>query len=489
MRAHLSLSLATRLLVGMLVLLAVVSSVVGVASVAILHGSLVSRIDRQLMSAVDRGRGGIVALPGDGSATSPGNPDPSGEGAELALRVPGQSVGTVGALVYQNQVISASYIGEAGSVDGLNPAQQAVLQSVAKSSSIQSITIPGLGDYRAMSGAGPLNTTVVIAVPLGSAQATSAQLAWTIAGVALLALGLAALLGSWLIRTSLAPLTRVTQTARRVSELPLDRGEVALAERVREADERTEVGQLGAAFNRMLGHISRSLVARERSEQKVRRFVADASHELRTPLASIRGYAELTRMSGERLPDDAAYALGRIEAESMRMTVLVEDLLLLARLDEGRELELHTIDLTPMLGEIVADARAAGPEHEWELSEPDGPLLVNADEPRLRQVLVNLCANARVHTPEGTKVSIAVEGDAEAVSILVNDNGPGIDPSVADSLFERFSRADSSRSRSAGSTGLGLAIASAIMQAHGGQIKVSSEPGSTTFTVTLPRAK
>ena len=468
----------------MLSLLALVSVAVGVTSVAILHASLVNRIDQQLTASVNRGQGGFD----DDHGPNGSGGNHNDQNADLALRVPGQSVGTVGALVYNGVVLSAAVISDQGSVTTLTAAQQAKLADLANLSGIETVSIPGLGDYRVAAGSGPSNSSVVIAVPLAAAQATSAQLAWTIAGVALVALGVTAVLGAWVIRRSLSPLTRVTQTARRVSELPLDRGQVALQERVPEDDERTEVGQLGAAFNRMLGHVSRSLTAREASEQKVRQFVADASHELRTPLASIRGYAELTRMSPAPLPEDAAYALGRIEAESVRMTGLVEDLLLLARLDEGRELSLAPVDLTPMLAEVVADAGAAGPDHAFTLVEPAIAVWVSADESRLRQVFVNLLANARVHTPEGTAVDVRVEVSDGHVHVHVHDTGPGVDPAVADTLFERFARADSSRSRVAGSTGLGLAIASAVVHAHHGEISVESAPGSTTFTVSLPEA-
>lgn len=469
----------------MLALLAVVSAIVGVASVAILHETLVTRIDQQLAQAVNRSQGGFDDRTHN---DDPYGPSGQGNNADVALRVPGQSVGTVGALVYNEQVISAAVISNQGSVNTLTSAQAAALVSVASDDDIRTIELPGLGDYRAVSGNGPSGTTIVVAVPLAEANATSAQLAVIIAVVALIALAIAAFAGRVFIRRSLAPLTLVTETATRVSELPLDRGGVDLGtEHVPDADERTEVGKLAAAFNRMLGHVSRSLDAREQSEQKVRQFVADASHELRTPLASIRGYAELTRMSGEKLPKDASHALGRIEAESLRMTGLVDDLLLLARLDEGRELELRPVDLTPMLADIVADARVAGPKHIFTLHEPAEPVLVQADEARLHQVFVNLCANARVHTPEGTAVIVALEVVDDRLRVTVHDNGPGINSAIADTLFERFARADSSRSRVAGSTGLGLAIAAAVVQAHHGELTVESTPGSTTFTVDLPR--
>jgi two-component system OmpR family sensor kinase len=242
----------------------------------------------------------------------------------------------------------------------------------------------------------------------------------------------------------------------------------------------------------MLGHIAAAFEAREKSERKVRAFVADASHELRTPLASIRGYSELTRRGGHDLPPDVVHALARVESESIRMTELVEDLLLLARLDEGRSLESKPVDLTGLLANSVSDAHAAGPDHEWAVKLADEPVVVVGDERRLQQVVSNLLTNARVHTPEGSRivVSLSVEkttdkAPAKAI-ITVSDNGPGIDPALRDSVFERFSRGDNSRSRAAGSTGLGLAIVAAIIEAHDGSVHVRSEPGATVFTVALP---
>jgi two-component system OmpR family sensor kinase len=273
-----------------------------------------------------------------------------------------------------------------------------------------------------------------------------------------------------------------------VSELPLDKGEVALAERVGEedTDPRTEVGQVGSALNRMLGHIEDALVARQRSEDKVRQFVADASHELRTPLASIRGYSELTRRGGHELPDDVVRALGRIESESVRMTSLVEDLLLLARLDAGPALVLSEVDLVPLTVDAVSDAHAASPDHEWSLDAPDEPLVVHGDAGRLHQVIANLLANARVHTPEGTRVHTTLARVEDEAVLTVEDDGPGIPEDLQPVLFERFARGDGSRSRATGSTGLGLAIVAAVVDAHHGSVSVSSAPGRTVFTVRLP---
>ena len=301
--------------------------------------------------------------------------------------------------------------------------------------------------------------------------------------VTLGALLLAAVVGTLLVRFALRPLGRVAATATRVSELQLAKGEVALAERVGEADTdpHTEVGQVGSALNRMLGHIEGALVARQQSEDKVRQFVADASHELRTPLASIRGYSELTRRGDYELPEDVVRALGRIESESVRMTSLVEDLLLLARLDAGRELVLGDVDLVPLVVDAVGDAHAASPDHTWSLDAPESPIVVSGDRGRLHQIVANLLANARVHTPEGTDIRTALSVEGGFAVLTVQDDGPGISKELQAVLFERFARGDGSRARKTGSTGLGLAIVAAVVEAHDGTVEVESSPGMTTI--------
>lgn len=278
--------------------------------------------------------------------------------------------------------------------------------------------------------------------------------------------------------------------ATRVSELRLDRGVVDLEQRVPEQDTdlRTEVGQVGAALNRMLDHVSNALEARHASETRVRQFVADASHELRTPLAAIRGYAELSRRTRSTVPQEVAHVLRRVESEAQRMTTLVEDLLLLARLDAGRPLIQEPVDLTMLVVDAVSDAHAAGPRHGWELDLPDEPVTVFGDGARLHQVLANLLSNARTHTPEGTTVTVGVSADPAGALLTVCDAGPGIPPELLPHIFERFARGDSSRSRAAGSTGLGLSIVHAVVTAHCGTVSVDSSPGSTTFTVRLPPA-
>ena len=294
------------------------------------------------------------------------------------------------------------------------------------------------------------------------------------------------------VERSLRPLTRLAATATHVSNLPLDSGEGQVPIRVAPEDARpeSEVGRVGQAFNHMLDNVESAFAARHQSETKVRQFVADASHELRNPLASIRGYAELTGRGSEQLPPDAGHALNRIEAESDRMSALVQDLLLLARLDSEPTLDLQPTDLTEIVLNAVSDARAAGTEHTWTMALPEGVIVARADPHRLHQVVANLLANARTHTPPGTLVGTSLAVDGRWAVISVTDNGPGVPEQVRDTVFERFSRADASRVRRTGgsSTGLGLAIVAAVVNAHGGTVDLDSEPGRTTFTVRVPLA-
>ena len=329
---------------------------------------------------------------------------------------------------------------------------------------------------------------LITGLPIADVEATLRKVeiaTLTVFGGALLFTGI---IGTVFVGLSLRPLRRVAATATRVTELPLASGEVSLPERVPDADPRTEVGQVGAAFNRMLGHVEAALTRRAASEARLRRFAADASHELRTPLAAIRGYAELARRHPGPVPEDIAHALGRVESESARMSVLVDELLLLAQLDAGRPLANEPVDLTRLAIDATSDARAATPDHRWRLELPDEPVMVRGDEHRLHQVLANLMSNAGSHTPQGTTVTVTLTEpgpDASSVLLSVTDNGPGIPADLQPGLFERFVRGDSSRS-SAGSTGLGLAIVQAVTAAHGGSVSVTSRPGRTSFVITLP---
>lgn len=343
------------------------------------------------------------------------------------------------------------------------------------------------GEYRIVPKDSQLGW-VFAGLPLADNERTLKELYAVIMALTVGGLLLLALLTTLTIRMSLKPLRTVAATASRVAALPLDQGAVSITERVpaAEADPDTEPGRVGVALNTLLDHVDASLQARHRNEERMRQFVADASHELRTPLSSIRGYSELS-LRNNQLPEDTKLALERIQAQSVRMTRFVEDLLLLARLDEGRELSRDDVDVTKLTLEAISDARAAGADHEYALELPEHPIHVEGDEGRLAQVVTNLLANARTHTPAGTRVTLRADDAADEVVIAVADNGPGVDPAVLDTIFERFSRADASRTRASGGTGLGLAISKAIVDGHGGTIVVDSEPGSTVFTVRLPK--
>ncbi|MWJ14654.1 two-component sensor histidine kinase [Clavibacter michiganensis subsp. michiganensis] len=490
------MTLRRRLVLSVVGLLALASILIGTVSILALRASLVQEVDQQLQATAARSSN-LIDRDADQYGSFPGAP-PGGLGAF------GQQVGTISATIVDG-VVSGGYIADRDAAEGepggagaveLTQVQSQQLQSVPTDGIPRTVDLGGaLGRYRLVGDTAATGATLVTGLPMKPADDVVEQLIVVISVVAALTLALAAVLGAVIVRRALRPLDRVVDTATHVAALELDRGDVALEARVpaSDTDERTEVGRVGAALNGLLGHVAAALSSRQASEAKVRRFVSDASHELRTPLASIRGYAELTRRGPHQLPEDVTHSLSRIESESVRMTTIVEDLLLLARLDEGRELESDPVDLTRILLDTVGDASAAGPDHDWDLDLPDDSVSVPGDDARLRQVVVNLLANARTHTPAGTRVvaSLAVEGagsDAHAV-IRVTDDGPGIPPELQASLFERFVRGDGSRARSTGGTGLGLAIAQAIVSAHHGAVWVESEPGRTVFGVRLPVAR
>jgi two-component system OmpR family sensor kinase len=484
-------TLRRRLVVAVVAMLALVSLSIGAVSVAILRANLMDGLDGQLGNAAQRAGtqlGGRAVI--DFSTSAPT--------ASAVLTGPGQPPGTL-ALVYDGRTVTAGYTDDTGTVVALNDDQVNELISelegtlpMTGASAPVSVNLGGdVGEYRVLAATARTGQLYLIGLPVSSVTGTAAQLAIIIGLVSLAGIVVVAFLATAIVRLALRPLQRVTETATRVAELPLDRGEVLLVDRVPAADTdpRTEVGRVGAALNHMLDHVDLALETRQASENKVRQFVADASHELRTPLASIRGYSELTRRSGQDLPPDTIHAIGRIESESVRMTALVEDLLLLARLDEGRELEQEPVDLTRLLVDVVSDAHAAGRDHIWDLDLPEEPVLALGDGPRVHQVFANLLANARVHTPAGTRVEVALAAEGSRAVVTVTDDGPGIPESLRATLFERFARGDSSRFRgTGGSTGLGLAIVQAVVAAHRGEVTVDSRPGRTTFTVVLPLA-
>ncbi|MEU9096687.1 HAMP domain-containing sensor histidine kinase [Streptomyces sp. NPDC048361] len=486
-------------------LLAVVGAVIGTVTVLAMGANLQNQLDAQLKGALVPGRMGGHDAPGpgsssgsgsragsgspSGSATAPTSTTPTGR-IDFVVSRPGQPLHSVAAgpgtdgRITGAQAVRPERQGEARSA-ALSAAQTGALSGVPRDGRVHSVSVPGLGDYRAVwDGDG----NFVIGFPTDAVDSTVRTLIIVVICVTAAGLAAAAIAGTAIVGVALRPLRRVASTATRVSELPLHSGEVTLYERVPgpEADARTEVGQVGAALNRMLDHVHEALSARQESETRVRQFVADASHELRTPLASIRGYAELTRRGREDIGPDTRHSLGRIESEAARMTGLVEDLLLLARLDAGRPLSYESTDLSSLVVDVVDDAHAAGQDHAWLLELPAEPVAVRGDHERLQQVFVNLLANARTHTPPGTTVTARVEPRGSWVLVEIEDTGPGIPAELLPHVFERFARGDASRSRNAGSTGLGLAIVQAVVAAHGGRVSVRSTPGRTVFAVLLP---
>lgn len=320
----------------------------------------------------------------------------------------------------------------------------------------------------------------VVALSLREMDATSRQVLYGAGGVTAAVIVVLAIVAGWVFRLGVRPLGRMAGTAEAIAAGDLSRrAEVT-------GGTRTEVGRLGTAFNTMLAEIQEAFAAREQSETRLRRFVADASHELRTPLTSIRGYAELYRQGGLQEAGALDDAMRRVEQEAIRMGTMVEDLLVLARLDQGRPLEKARVDLALIVADAVADARAVEPDRPITL-ESESSVVVVADENRLRQVTANLLGNVRGHTPPGAAAQVRVSRRDGWARLEVADEGPGIDPAERDRVFERFFRSDPSRARRSGGSGLGLSIVAAIAEAHGGRVSVGpSEAGGASILVELP---
>ena len=486
-------SLRTRLLCAFLVPLAVVLAVVGVAATAAVRGELLGQVDDRLAAA-----GARSAHADDGPGED--RTGSAGDGPDFLL-VPGQGDGTLGARVEDGVVTEAAVIGDEGDGEALTAAEAAALAQVPPDGEPRTVDLGALGAYRVVAtdtgdgtgdGAGDGtgdDEVIVTGLPLASVQAALLRLVVVEVAAGVLGLLAAGAVGSAAVGRTLRPLHRVAATAGRVARLPLSSGEVRVADRVPAADTdpRTEVGRVGAALNRLLDSVESGIAARQASETRLRRFVADASHELRTPVTSIRGYTELVRRRGG-LPEEVDSSLRRVEAEAVRMSGLVDDLLLLARLDAGRELVRDDTDLTGLVLDVVSDAHAAGPGHRWRVDLPPAAVLVPGDAARLHQVLANLLANVRTHTPPGTTATTRLRAEGGEAVLEVADDGPGIPAELQAGVFERFARGDSSRSRASGSTGLGLAIVAAVVEGHGGTVAVDSRPGATVFTVRLPGA-
>ncbi len=436
-------TLSARLITGVLLLLVGACAIIGVVTYLAVRDSMVSTLDGQLRSASST----YVSCIGTPARTPPARAAPArvglraGRGAApmTTSRRPdsncsqGQPQGMLGVRI-KNGVIT-----NCGVVSGMNnqecpalsaadrkalmalpvyqPSYQPETDQQPWSNTAYTVKLTSLdADYRVTAVAGRDGDILITGLPLSTVESTLRQVALAELIVFLSVLLLAGVLGTALVRLSLRPLRRVAATAARVAELPLDSGEVSLPVGVPYSDPRTEVGRVGAAFNRMLYHVERALGRRQASEARLRRFAADASHELRTPLSAIRGYAELALRHPGPVPEDVTHALRRVQSESARMGVLVDDLLLLARLDAGRPLEREPVDLSRLVIDVTSDARVARTDHRWQLDLPDEPVLVEGDEHRLHQVMANLLSNAGQHTPPGSTVSVtlAVPGDPQA---------------------------------------------------------------------------
>jgi two-component system, OmpR family, sensor kinase len=489
--------LAAGLAARVTVLVALVLLGAGFAVTVALRGFLVERVDQQLIQIAAAAPQSLyeVVPGGDGADPEAAGSGPSageaGEGSPALLRPHDGTLATPQAVAIligsDGRVLSIS----TGPGDGDDMARPAGLAAAAVGlrPGVPVDVLIGEEPYRVVALAAG-DATVAVALPLDQVAETVARLALAEGLVGLAALLLVAL-GSWLlVRRGLRPLGRIATRARSLAAADLslprtgERDTVAVS--LRAEGDPAEVAALGDSLEAMLGHIDASLTARDEAEARLRRFVSDASHELRTPLQSIRGYAELQRRGVVSDPAAVAATARRIEEESIRMGRLVDDLLLLARLDQGRPLVREPLDLCALAADAVADAQVADPNRPIALVVPASDVRIEGDADRMRQVLANLLANASGHTPAATPVSVSVTTGDDGALLRVADLGPGIPAEALPHVFDRFFRADPGRSRDRGGTGLGLALVRSIVEAHGGDVELESGPAGTVVTVRLP---
>ncbi|MGP8060420.1 MAG: sensor histidine kinase [Acidimicrobiales bacterium] len=478
------MSLRLRLVLAAALVALVALVVADVATYSALRSSLYDRVDQTLSSTAAAGPFG----PGPGPASGPGgfNPVPP---SDVQRSAPGIFVERITA---QGEVEYTYGAYEPGG-EKVTPKLPASVTGPSGTGAPvhEFLTVPstraGGPQFRVLVTTSADGDRVIFAQPLDATAATLHQLLVIELLVTAGALLAAIVLGIWLVRVGLRPLQQVEETAEAITEGDLDR-------RVPGAEKRTEVGRLARVLNVMLARIQRAFAERDAteaqlraSEDRLRRFISDASHELRTPLAAVSAYAELYSQGASERPEDLGRVMRGIQSESARMKRLVEDLLLLARLDEGRPLEHEPVELVSLAADAVHAAAAVGPD--WTVSlEAERPVEVSGDPGRLRQVLDNLLANVRAHTPPGTAARVSVAEDGDVAVVQVADSGPGLPVDEAPYVFERFFRADPSRSRASGGSGLGLSIVGAIVNAHGGTVSAANAPGAgALFTVRLPR--
>ncbi len=411
---------------------------------------------------------------------------PGGNG----LNRPGQRTGTL-VCQFDASAGECAVLGDAGLPVEVTTAVVAQIVSTSADDRVRSVQLSGVGHYR-MSARQQGASTVVVGLSMSEIDSTTRDLAVVIFSASIIAVLLAWAAVRSVTARALRPLRSLQRASQRVSQMQLATGSVDLSVRVSSLKRNgpTEIDQVAQSFNYMLDNVAAALESRQASETQVRRFVADASHELRNPLAAIRGYSELSLRFSESVPAEVHRALIRIDSESKRMSSLVEDLLLLARLDLNVPIAVTEVEANSLIMDAVSDAMAAGPDYDWGVDLPAETVLVSANPERLHQILVNLLANVRKHTPEGTTATVILRTTNTGAVICVEDNGPGMSPEMTRMAFERFTRADSSRSRSSEgqSTGLGLAIVWALMESQHGRAEISSSPSGTTVTLHLVRS-
>ncbi|MCW2549564.1 MAG: histidine kinase [Mycobacterium sp.] len=470
-------TLRGQLTVGLVLILVAASAVLGVATALFLRSFLVDRLDQQLAEAGGRYSAGLER----GQGTNDGDADNA---------TPGQAEGTVGVRLLNGKVTNAAIVTPQGKNRNLDfsAGDVAALRELVPGGSARSEDLKTVGDYRLQAVVGRDGDVQITGLPLHPVTETLARLALVEGALFVVILIAGGAVTTLVVRRTMRPLGLLTATATEVSELPLTDADTELPRTVLPSEPASEVDQMSVAFTHMLEHVRKALDERDATERRLRRFIADASHELRTPLATIRANAEYAlRADAGNATDAEAEALTRITAATERMANLVDDLLLLARLDAGRPLERQPVDLTRLVLDAVTDARTAAPDHHWRLALPEEIVTVTGDVERLHQVVANLLRNAHNHTPPGTTVSTRLVCADDCVEVSVSDDGPGIRDEDQPELFDRFTRGDTSRSRAHGSTGLGLAIARGIATAHGGTLTLDPAPGGgALFRLRLP---
>ncbi|MGI8677563.1 MAG: sensor histidine kinase [Jatrophihabitans sp.] len=472
-------TLRGRILAGTVALMLMVFALVGVVTVVALHTFLDHRLDQELVAAGNRFSVGLEH-PNDHDADN----DPS-----QFQGVSGQATGTLGARVVAGKVtVAAVVVGGDQAPATVSAEARAVLGRLTASDQIREVRLPGLGTYRVAVSAGADGDLLVTGLPEHPVHEIVSRLVVIEAVVFGAALVVVALVNAGFVGFATRPLERVADTASAVAELPMSSGAVTIDARAPVPKARDgEAGQVAVALNRLLDQVDSALGDRQRSEDRLRLFAADASHELRTPVAVVRAHADFAMRAAADAPVEVVEALARIAAEAERMGRLVDDLLLLARLDAGRPLARDEVDLTRIALESVGDARVTGPGHRWQLELPEEPLIVIGDDHALRQVVANLLANIRTHTPAGTTARLHLAATATGeVTLTVHDDGPGLPGGLEQRVFDRFVRGTDPRAASTTSSGLGLAIVAAIVAAHHGSVDISSSSTGTTVRVLLP---